>query len=270
MENLSSESNSNIDKSFDELLDGISGEKANEKTGYNEDFEADEGFGTEEIFKEDEGEIKSVFNDEEIDFDSELSIPDFETKRSKMSKKKKLNSKKSSEKKDISTDNFVPEFDKELSETEEKNVEEVSKKSSKGRKGVKGKKEDKDIDISNKETDEIEAKSRELLEELEKETLVNQKEAQSIENKGEEIINKESFGKKPKPVDTYVKTIDTIEDIYDAIREARNMADIRRFDEAHERITEIEDAVSRMKLASTDKKRIEVEVRLLKLEVEIA
>ena len=267
MENLSNDINSNVDKSFDELLDGISGEKAEERPGSNEEFDAD--FGIEETSEEVE-EARNVSSDEELDFDSELSIPDFDAKKSKIFNKKKPNSKKLSEEKNILIDNFVPEFDKELSEIEDTKIDEVSKKSSKSKKAIKDKKETKDIEVSKKETDEIEAKSKKLLEELEKEALANQKEAQSIENKGGEIINKESFGKKPKPVDTYIKTIDTIEDVYDAIREARNMADIRKFDEAHERIQEIENAVSKIKLASTDKKRIEVEVRLLKLEVEIA
>ncbi len=270
-ENLSTDSESNVDKSFDELLDGLNGD--NQKLETLQDVRELQDFDESISEKEEKIDDKTPFNGEEKDFDFGLPEPGFGPEVVKESKKTSAKKKKEAESQEVSIDNFIPEFDKELSgdtSKEEADLKTAYKKPAKSSKKPKANPKDLESELSKKEKEEIEAKSKKLLEELEMDALAGQKEAQLIENKGSEIINKESFGKKPKPVDTYVKTIDTLEDVYDSIREARSLVDIRKFDEAHDKIQEIEEAVSKMKLGSSDKKRIEVEVRLLKLEVEIA
>jgi len=279
-EELPLEINSNVDKSFEELLDGISGNKPKENlenTANNLDNFEDiqEDINVKE--KKDENSLdEGDFNNKLSEVEFSEPIKRFNREKASERNKEKRNkiSVKTFKKNELDND-FVPDFDKELGDVQDtfKKDLDVTKEvivSSKNSKKKKNKLNAKNSDQKDVQAEDIESRSKKLLDEIEKDVLMEQKEAQVIDNKGGEIINKESFGKKPKPVDTYVKTIDTLEDVYDAIREARNMVDIRKFDDAQYKIDEIEEAVLRMKLGSTDKKRIEVEVRLLKLEVEIS
>ena len=268
-ENLSADGESNVNKSFDELLDGLNGGKQGEEASENVNELEKRTKDVVETAEATDGQ--NLFEEKENNFEFDLPEPIIAPVAISDSKKAGAKKKKEIDNQEAPIDNFVPEFDKELSGDAIRGKADLKKASKKPAGSSKtSKAKQMELEPSEREKEEIEAKSKKLLEELERDSLKDQKEAQSIENQGSEIINKESFGKKPKPVDTYVKTIDTLEDVYDAIREARNLVDIRKFDEANDRIQEIEEAASKMKLGSSDKKRIEVEMRLLKLEVEIA